>query len=99
VRVGGLARARWCAAVADAGGMSAGLRIDGTSGLAVAATLQLAAATPSFVGGHECSHPKLHDDILVEPLRTVDGMLAVPMAAGLGVQVDREKVERYQAKD
>ncbi|MEX0677324.1 MAG: enolase C-terminal domain-like protein [Pirellulales bacterium] len=96
VLVGGLAAARRCAAVADAGGMAAGIRIDGTSGLALAATLQLAAATPSFAGGHECSYPKLHDDILAEPLRMVDGMLAVPMAPGLGVQVDRDKVDWYQ---
>ena len=36
-------------------GMAASVRIEGTSGLAVAATLQLAAATPGFTSGHECS--------------------------------------------
>lgn len=99
VRVGGLVRARWCAAVANAAGMAAGVRIDGTSGLALAATLQLAAATPAFAGGHECAYPKLHDDILAEPLRVVDGTLAVPMAPGLGVKVDRDQVDRYQVQE
>ena len=95
VQVGGLLRARQCAAVAEAAGLAPCMRIENTSGLAVAATLQLAAATPSFISGHECSYPKLHDDILCEPLRVVDGMLAVPTAPGLGVEVDRDKVERY----
>jgi L-alanine-DL-glutamate epimerase-like enolase superfamily enzyme len=98
VLVGGLLRARACAAVADAGELAAMLRIEGTSGLAIAATLQVAAATPAFTGGHECSYPKLHDDILVEPLRMVDGMLAVPILPGLGVQVDRDKVDWYQVE-
>jgi L-alanine-DL-glutamate epimerase-like enolase superfamily enzyme len=96
VQVGGITRARQCAAVAEAAGLAASLRIEGTSGLALAATLQLAAATPTFISGHESSYPKLHDDILTEPLRLVDGMLAVPSGPGLGVEVDRDKVDWYQ---
>ena len=96
VQTGGLARARQCASVAEAADLAATVHIEGTSGLALAATLQLAAATPSLVGGHACSYPKLHDDILTEPLRTVDGLLAVPAGPGLGVEVDREKLDWYQ---
>jgi L-alanine-DL-glutamate epimerase-like enolase superfamily enzyme len=96
VLVGGLSRTRDCAAVAEAAGMAATLRIEGTSGLAVAASLHVAAATPGFVSGHGCSYPHLQADILTEPLRMVDGLLLVPTAPGLGVEVDREKVERYQ---
>ncbi|MBI3840265.1 MAG: mandelate racemase/muconate lactonizing enzyme family protein [Planctomycetia bacterium] len=96
VQVGGLLRARQCGAVAEAAGLAASLRIEGTSGLALAASLQLAAATPSFISGHECSYPKLQDDILAEPLRIVDGMVAVPSAPGLGVAVDRDKLDLYQ---
>ena len=96
VQVGGILRARQCAAVADAAGLAATLRIEGTSGLALAATLQLAAATPSFISGHECEYPKLHDDILREPLWMVEGMLAVPSGPGLGVEIDRDKLDAYQ---
>jgi L-alanine-DL-glutamate epimerase-like enolase superfamily enzyme len=96
VRVGGLARARQCAVVAEAAGMGAGVRMLGMSGLALAATLQVSAATPAFGTGHECSYPLLHDDILREPLRTSEGMLTVPMGPGLGVEIDRDKVEWYQ---
>jgi L-alanine-DL-glutamate epimerase-like enolase superfamily enzyme len=95
-RVGGLLRTRACAAVADSAGLGAGVRVLGTSGLALAASLHLAAATPSLGGGHECSYPQLQDDILTEPLRASPGMLNVPMAPGLGVQIDRDKVEWYQ---
>ena len=98
VQVGGILRARQCAVVAEAAGLAASLRIEGTSGLALAATLQLAAATPSFISGHECSYPILHDDVLAEPLRTVDGMLAVPSGPGLGVEVDRDKIDWYEVK-
>jgi muconate cycloisomerase len=98
-RVGGLNRARWAAAVADAAGISAVLQTGATSGLATCAALQFAAATLSFTGALECSQPKLHDDILVDPLRTVDGLLAVPLAPGLGAQVDRDKVDWYQVAD
>jgi L-Ala-D/L-Glu epimerase len=96
VQVGGILRARQCAAVADAAGLAATLRIEGTSGLGLAATLQLAAATPSFISGHECEYPKLHDDILGEPLWMIEGMLAVPSGVGLGVEIDRDKLDCYQ---
>ena len=95
-RVGGLLRARQCAIVADALGMAAGMRLLGTSGLALAASLHVAAATPALGSGHECSYPQLHDDILAEPLRMGEGMLSVPMGPGLGVEVDRDKVDWYQ---
>ncbi len=31
-----------------------------------------------------------------EPLELVDGMITVPQGPGLGVEVDRAKLERYQ---
>jgi L-alanine-DL-glutamate epimerase-like enolase superfamily enzyme len=96
LRLGGLLRTRSAAATADAHGAGAGIRLLGTSGLALAASLHLAASTPALSGGHECSYPKLHDDILTEPLHTDQGLLAVPLAGGLGVSVDRDKVDWYQ---
>ncbi len=96
VRVGGLSRSRACAAVAQAAGLPAELRLHGTSGLALAATLQVAAATPAFGGAHQCTHPLLHDDLLCEPLGVAEGMLCVPQSPGLGVDVDRDKVDWYQ---
>jgi len=96
VVVGGLLRARECAAVAQAAGLAASLTVEGTSGLALAATLQLASATPGFDSGHQSSFPQLQDDILTEPLPMADGLLRVPAAPGFGVDVDRDKLELYQ---
>ena len=88
--------ARECAAVAKAGGIPASLGGGPALGVATAAMLQLAASTPAFLGQNESEYHQLQDDLLVEPLEIVDGMITVPQAPGLGVEVDRAKVERYQ---
>ena len=95
-RVGGIVPARNCAVVADAGGVAALLTAGPSLGIATAAMLQLAAATPHFSGCNESSYHQLYDDVLAEPLEIVDGMMAVPQTPGLGIEVDRRKVERYQ---
>jgi glucarate dehydratase len=58
--------------------------------------LQLAASTPAFSSCNECAYHQLQDDLLTEPLEILDGMITVPQAPGLGVEVDRGKLERYQ---
>jgi len=95
-RVGGVLPARKCAAVAEAGGVSALLTTGPSLGIATAAMLQLAAATPTFSGCNECAYHQLSDDLLCEPLEIIDGMMAVPQSPGLGIEVDRTKLEKYQ---
>ena len=94
--VGGIAPARRAAAIARAAGVSASLRGGPSVGIAAAAMLQLAASTPAFAGCNECAYHQLQDDVLVRPLEIIDGMITAPRAPGLGVEVDRAKVERYQ---
>ena len=94
--VGGIAPARRTAAIAQAAGVSASLGGGPSVGIAAAAMLQLAASTPAFTGCNECADHQLEDDVLVRPLEIVDGMITAPRAPGLGVEVDRAKVERYQ---
>ena len=65
-------------------------------GIAVAAMLQVAAATPAFSCSNESAYHELQDDLLAESPEVVDGMIAVPEGPGLGVEIDRAKVERYQ---
>jgi L-alanine-DL-glutamate epimerase-like enolase superfamily enzyme len=93
-RVGGLASARKCAAIAQAAGLGACLAAGPSVGVGLAAVLQLAAATPAFSHCNQGPHQAVQDDLLVEPLELLDGMLAVPQAPGLGVQVDRARLER-----
>ncbi len=95
-RVGGVCSARDCVAVASAGRISASLATPPCLGVATAAAMQLAAALPALDCAQECWYHQLTDDILIEPLQVAEGMIAVPQAPGLGVVVDRAKVERYQ---
>jgi L-alanine-DL-glutamate epimerase-like enolase superfamily enzyme len=97
-RVGGLTPARKCAVVAEAGGAAASLGTSPVLGVGVAAMLQLAAATPGFSTCNECAYHRLEADVLVEPLEYVDGMLTVPQGPGLGVEVDRAKIEQYEVR-
>jgi L-alanine-DL-glutamate epimerase-like enolase superfamily enzyme len=94
--LGGLLTAYKCGVVAAAASLHAILRQNDSLGVGVAAMLQLAACLPGFLGAHECTHHQLLDDVLVEPLQTVEGMFVVPQGPGLGVQIDRGKLEQYQ---
>lgn len=94
--VGGMVPARKCAAIAQAAGLDASLCSGPSLGIALAAMLQLAAATPAFSHCNESAHHQLQDDLLAEPLEIIDGMIAVPQGPGLGIEVDRAKVEKYQ---
>lgn len=94
-RVGGLLAARRAAAVAEAVGLAASLAVGSRGGIALAAALQLAAATPSFVIGNESAYRPGGNDLLRDSLETVDGMVTVPLRPGLGISVDRDKLERW----
>lgn len=95
-QLGGMLAARRCTAVAEAAGMGVSLGGPPATGVATAAMLHLAACTPSLGSANQCFYHQLQDDVLVEPLSIVDGMLAVPQGHGLGVEVDRAKLERFQ---
>ncbi len=95
-QVGGLSSARKCAAVAEAGGVHVSLGGAAGMGPAIAARLQLAAATRNLESSHECAYFQLHEDVLVERLPISDGMIPVPQGVGLGVEVDRAKLEACQ---
>jgi L-alanine-DL-glutamate epimerase-like enolase superfamily enzyme len=97
-RVGGMLPARKCAAIAQAAGLHAALAIGPSLGVSAAAMLQVASATPAYSGCNETSYHHLQDDLLTEPLDIADGIFTVPQGPGLGVEVDRAKVERYQVE-
>jgi len=95
-RVGGITAARKCITVAEAGQVSIVLGRCDSVGIATAAMVHLAAATPALSLANESSCHQLHDDVLVERLEVADGMIFLPQGPGLGVEVDRAKVERHQ---
>jgi muconate cycloisomerase len=96
-QVGGIVPARACAAIAAAAGVVPVLGSRPSMGIATAAMLHLAAATAAFSTSNEFASRQLRDTVLTDAPEIADGMIAVPQAPGLGVTVDRAKVERYQA--
>jgi glucarate dehydratase len=94
-RVGGLLAAKQCAAVARAGGLDMVLDSGSPLGIATAAMLHVAASTPELTMAHESGYPLVEDDLLIEPLSVIDGTVAVPQGMGLGIEVDRDKVDGY----
>jgi len=96
-QVGGIMPARACAAVTEAADVLPVLGCRSSMGVATAAMLHLAAAIPAFSTSNEIAFRQLHDTVLAVPLEITDGMVTVPQSHGLGVEVDRSKVERYQA--
>lgn len=95
-QVGGIAPARACAAVAQAAGVNPVLVQRPSVGVAAAAALHLATAGAAFSCSQEIVPRQLRDSVLRERLRIVDGMMVAPQGPGLGVEIDRAKVEKYQ---
>jgi L-Ala-D/L-Glu epimerase len=95
-QVGGIVPARACAAVAAAAGIVPLLGGRTSLRIAAAAMLHLAAAIPAFSTSNEIASRQLRDSVLTESFEIADGMMAVPQGHGLGVEVDRMKLDRHQ---
>ena len=95
-QVGGIVPARACAAIAAAAGVVPLLGGRTSLGVATATMLHLAAATSAFSAANDIAPGHLRDTVLADPLEITDGMITVPQSPGLGIEVDRAKVERHQ---
>jgi L-alanine-DL-glutamate epimerase-like enolase superfamily enzyme len=95
-QVGGIVPARACAAVASAAGVVPVLGGCASLGVATAAMLHLAAAIPAFSAASEIAARQPRDSVLVDPFEIADGMMLVPQSHGLGIEVDRGKIEQHQ---
>lgn len=105
---GGLFRARQQAELAHRLGMLCDIGGSIETGIGNAANLHLGAALPNAVLPSVCPVSKpagapgpavagvyYSDDLITEPFNLVDGVVMVPPGPGLGIQVDRAKLERY----
>ncbi len=95
--VGGLLVSRQIIWEAAAHGVECVLTSSIESGIGIAAILQLAAALPQI--RRACglgTLPLLHDDLIVEELGVSKGAISIPGAAGLGVTLDVEALDRYR---
>jgi muconate cycloisomerase len=106
---GGLYPARQMAAVLEAAGLEADVGGSAEFGIANAANLHLAAASPAVTVPAIIPVTTLRDreqttvagriytdDIITEPFPYREGRLRVPEGPGLGITVDPEKLERYR---
>lgn len=66
-------------------------------GINTVAEIMLASTSDNVLHGLECVGPlKTSDDIVTSKLDLGSGRLALPSGPGLGVELDQEKVSRYQ---
>jgi muconate cycloisomerase len=109
---GGLLRAMEVAAVAGAAGLACNVNGSVETGVGNRANLALAAAAPPVT--LSCVVPVstpveaqtgqvagiyYRDDLIVEPMRLVDGAIEIAAGPGLGIAVDAAKVARYRVAD
>lgn len=70
----------------------------GELGIQLATMLHLGASLPNLAFAADTHYHHLLDDVIVGgKFQYVDGALPVPDAPGLGVELDREKMDRYAA--
>jgi len=97
IKLGGLR------AVMDAGRLcqQLGLKVNiaaktGETSIACAAAVHIAAALPQIAWGLTLSNEGLVEDVTPRPIRAQDGQVEISDAPGLGVEVDEQRVRRYQ---
>lgn len=92
----GFQGARIAAQMAEVAGLPVVTHTFGELGVATAAVLQLHAAYPNFILDNQTYYWNLEDDVIEGGLLPFDGRyLSVPQAPGIGVSLDRERVQHY----
>jgi L-alanine-DL-glutamate epimerase-like enolase superfamily enzyme len=94
---GGLLNLKRSAGMCEAAGLPVLKHSLGELGVAMYAALHVMAATPNFTCANQGYASFLADDVVGDdgPLPYVDGCLEVPTGPGIGVDLDKERVERY----
>ncbi|MBS0339911.1 MAG: mandelate racemase [Proteobacteria bacterium] len=109
---GGLYKAMEVAAVCRAAGIICNVNGSVETGVGNLANIHLAAAAPAAT--LSCVVPVstpaewqkgqvggiyYRDDLIVAPMKLVDGAIEVPTGPGMGIDVDLAKIEKYQVRD
>jgi L-alanine-DL-glutamate epimerase-like enolase superfamily enzyme len=96
---GGLSRARTIASVADACGKWCVMGTWAETGVATIAGAHAIASSANFVFCNDTHYMLQAGDVLAEPLKIVDGTIAIPGGAGLGVELDADKLYEMSKTD
>ena len=96
---GGLLNLKRSAGMCEVAGLPVLKHSLGELGVAMYAGVHVLASTPNFLYANQGYASLLSDDVLVDasPLPYVEGCLEVPTGAGIGVELDRDRVDRYAA--
>ena len=93
---GGLRQAWKAAMVCEAFQWGISIHSSGELGIQLATMLHLGAALPNLTFAADAHYHHLNDDILRGgKMKYVEGKIAVPQGAGLGVELDRDKMREY----
>lgn len=69
------------------------------TGILLSASLHLIAAFPNTeLLEYSLTKSPIRNDLLLEPLRAIDGFVQVPQKPGLGIEIDPEVVSRYRVE-
>lgn len=95
----GVMATKKAAGVAEAAGMPVIMHSAAELGVATAAFLHVIASTPNFILANQCMYDWFDDDYIKGgKLQFEKGCLHVPDGPGLGVELDRDKMEQYHEK-
>ena len=92
---GGFRANQRMAAVCEAFGLGVGMHSDRELGISTAAMVQLACALPNLNYAIDSHYHDQADDIITAPWAYRDGAFELPTGPGLGVELDRDKVDFY----
>ncbi len=99
IKLGGIAAAVEAGRLCQKLGLSVNIAAKiAESSISSAAALHLACAVPKADWGVSLTHFYLAEDLVKRPLPLADGLVALPEAPGLGVEVDERAVERFRVK-
>jgi L-alanine-DL-glutamate epimerase-like enolase superfamily enzyme len=97
MKQGGLLATRRMIATAEAAGLPCVIGHGFGLGVCTTAEMIVAATATNVLDGVECVGPlKTRDDIVTTRLELSNGWLPVPTGHGLGVELDRERLDRYR---
>jgi glucarate dehydratase len=92
---GGFRANQRMAAVCEAFGLGVGMHSDRELGISTAAMVHLACSLPNLRYAIDSHYHDQSGDIISEPWQYRDGAFDLPAGPGLGVELDRDQLERY----